>query len=98
LIRALNARAGRATAEAILSTTAMLSGALSLEALAAFGDSAISSHSACFGTALKIFILSPRRVALAFLLFKALANRLGFGLGWRGNLCLALFLQFRLYS
>jgi hypothetical protein len=68
----------------------MLSGALSLEALAAFWDFAISSPS--FGTALKIFILSPRRVAFAFLLFKALANRLGFGLGWRGNLCLALFL------
>ena len=65
----------------------MLSGALSLEALAAFWDFAISSPS--FGTALKI---SPRGVALAFFLFKALASRLGFGLGWRGNLCLALFL------
>jgi hypothetical protein len=94
LIRALNARAGGATAEAILSAATMLSGALSLEALAAFGDSTISSQS-CFGTALKI---SPRGVALAFFLFKALANRLGFGLDWRGNLCLALFLQFRLYS
>ena len=95
MIRALNARAGRATAEAILSAATMLSGALSLEALAAFGDSAISSHSTCFGTALKI---SQRGVALAFFLFKALVNRLGFGLDWRGNFCLALFLQFRLYS
>jgi hypothetical protein len=47
---------------------------------------------------LKILILSQRGVTLALLRFKALVNRLGFGLDWRDNLSYGLFLHLRIYK